>query len=322
MNRRLATLTEPLIFKLFRHKVHTGPALTLERQRIYALPTRYGLLYAAMLLVMLLGSINYNNSLAFMLTFLLASLAIMSILYTYRNLVHLQVRSGKAAPTYAGKDARFTVLLHNPDSLPRYALHLSTTRAEPRLTDTAAADTTAVELSIAAPRRGRLRLGMITLSTTYPLGLVRAWAYVNLDMQCIVYPRPGPRLALVTAPNFQEGERTGSTMGSDDFLGFRAYLPGDSPRHIHWKALARDLPLLTKKFSASETRDLWLDWSLLPAADDETRLRILCRLVVDAQRAGQAYGLRLPGVEIMPATGALHRHRCLQALALFGELPP
>jgi uncharacterized protein (DUF58 family) len=322
MNRRLAALAEPLIFKLFRHKVPTGPALTLERQRIYALPTRYGLLYAAMLLVMLLGSINYNNSLAFMLTFLLASLAVLSILYTYRNLAHLQVRSGKAAPTFAGKEARFTVLLHNPDPLPRYALRLSTANAEARLTDTAAADTTAVELSIAAPGRGRLRLGMITLSTTYPLGLVRAWAYVNLDMQCIVYPRPGSRHALFIAPHFHEGDRIGSAMGSDDFLGFRAYLPGDSPRHIHWKALARDLPLLTKKFSANETRDLWLDWSLLPAADDETRLRILCRLVVDAQRAGQAYGLRLPGVEIMPALGALHRHRCLQALALFGEPQP
>ena len=80
--------------------------------------------------------------------------------------------------------------------------------------------------------------------------------------------------------------------------------------------------MLTKKFTASETRDLWLDWSLLPAVDDETRLRILCRLVVDAQHAGQAYGLRLPGVEIMPALGAKHRHRCLQALALFGEPRP
>ena len=322
MNRRLATLAEPLIFKLFRHKVPTGPALTLERRRIYALPTRHGLLFAAMLLVMLLGAINYNNSLAFMLTFLLASMGIISILYTYRNLAHLQLRSGKASPGFAGKDARFTVLLHNPDPLPRYALSLTANQAEPRLTDIAAADTAAVELSIAAPRRGRLRLGMITLSTTYPLGLVRAWAYVNLDMQCIVYPRPGSSLTLATAPNFHEGDRTGSAMGSDDFLGFRAYLPGDSPRHIHWKALARDLPLLTKKFTASETRDLWLDWSLLPAVDDETRLRILCRLVVDAQRAGQAYGLRLPGVEIMPALGALHRHRCLQALALFGEPRP
>jgi uncharacterized protein (DUF58 family) len=111
-------------------------------------------------------------------------------------------------------------------------------------------------------------------------------------------------------------------MGSDDFHGFRAYHPGDSPRHIHWKALARELPLLTKKFTASETPELWLDWSLLPMMDNEARLRSLCRLVLEAQHGGQAYGLRLPGTEIMPARGALHQHRCLEALALFGEARP
>jgi uncharacterized protein (DUF58 family) len=322
MNRRLAALAEPLIFKLFRHNIPTGHALTLERRRIYALPTRYGLLFAAMLLVMLLGSINYNNSLGFMLTFLLAGVGIISILYTYRNIAHLQVRSGKAVPTFAGKEAHFTVHLRNPDSLPRCALHVAAAKAEPKLTDVGADDTAAVELTLAARRRGRLSLGKITLSTTYPLGLVRAWAYVNLDMHCIVYPQPGPNQPLAATPNFHQGDRAGSAMGSDDFLGFRAYLPGDSPRHIHWKALARDLPLLTKKFSASETRELWLDWSLLPLLDDEARLRILCRLAVEARRNGQAYGLRLPGVEIPHGHGVLHQHRCLEALALFGQTRP
>jgi uncharacterized protein (DUF58 family) len=316
---RVAALAAPLIFKLFRHKVPSGHALTLERRRIYALPTRYGVLFAAMLLVILLGSINYNNSLGFMLTFLLAGIGIVSILYTYRNIAHLQISSGKAAPTFAGKTAHFTVRLHNPDSLPRYALHLAAAAAEPRIADVAANATAAVELPVAARRRGRLGLGMLTLSTTYPLGLVRAWAYVNLDMHCIVYPRPGLNRPSAAAPNFQQGNHAGTTMGSDDFLGFRGYLPGDSPRHIHWKALARDLPLLTKKFASGETPDLWLDWFMLPMQDNEARLRVLCRLVLEAQRSGHVYGLRLPGVEIAPGHGTLHRHRCLEALALFGE---
>ena len=321
MTRRLTALAEPLIFKLFRHNVPTGHSLTLERQRIYALPTRHGLLFAVMLLVMLIGSINYNNSLGFMLTFLLASVGIISILYTYRNIAQLQIRSGKAAPTFAGKTARFTLHLYNPDSLPRCALRLAAAGADSRVTDTAANATTDVEFTLAAHKRGRLSLGKITLSTTYPLGLVRAWAYVNPDMHCIVYPRPGPHQPPMTTTDAHQGDRAGAAMGSDDFLGFRAYLPGDSPRHIHWKALARDLPMLTKKFAASETPNLWLDWSQLPLLDNEARLRILCRLVLEAQRGGQTYGLRLPGVVIMPGQGMLHQHRCLEALALFGETP-
>jgi len=308
MNRRLTALAEPLIFKLFRHNVPTGPALTLERQRIYALPTRHGLLFAVMLLVMLIGSINYDNSLGFMLTFLLASIGIISILYTYRNIAQLQVRSGKAAPTYAGKSARFTLHLRNPDALPRCALRLTAAGSEPRLTDVPANGSADVEFNIAAPRRGRLPLGKITVSTTFPLGLVRAWAYVNPNMQCIVYPRPGSLQPRVATASVRQGDRAGAI-----------YLPGDSPRHIHWKALARDLPMLTKIFTANETPDLWLDWALFPRLDNEARLRALCRLVLEAQRAGQAYGLRLPGVEIAPGLGMQHRHRCLEALALFGE---
>lgn len=318
MDRRVAALVEPLIFRLFRHNIPTGRALILQRRRIYALPTRYGLLFVVMLLVMLLGSINYNNSLCFMLTFLLGGIGIMSILSTYRNIAHLHVLSGKAPPTFAGKDAHFAVQLHNPEPLPRCALRLTAAGADSTFTDIAANDTVAVELSVPALRRGRLTLGKITLSTTYPLGLVRAWAYVNLNMHCIVYPRPGPIHSPATAPDFQTGSRISSAVGSDDFIGFRAYQPGDSPRHIYWKALARDLPLLTKKFIAGETPGLWLDWSLITGVNSEMRLRILCRLVLEAERCDQMYGLRLPGLEITPSHGTLHQHRCLEALALFG----
>jgi len=322
MNRRLAALAEPLLFKLFRHTVPKGRDLTLERRRIYALPTRYGLLYAAMLLVMLLGSINYNNNLGFMLTFLLAGLGIVSILYTYRNIVHLQVRSGKVSSAFAGKQARFPVHLHNPDRLPRRALRLSAPGAESVIGDVESDDTAIVALDIAAVKRGRLPFGRITLSTAYPLGLVRAWAYVDLDMQCIVYPRPGPYRALPATPHHRQGDRAGREAGSDDFLGFRPYHPGDSLRHIHWKALARALPLLTKKFTTAETAELWLDWAALPLVDNEARLRILCRLVLESERGTQAYGLRLPGTEIPPDRGTVHQHRCLEALALFGETRP
>ena len=168
------------------------------------------------------------------------------------------------------------------------------------LTDVAAKDTAGVELSVAALKRGRLPLGRITLSTRYPLGLIRAWAYVDLDMQCLVYPQPGPYRPATATPHQHQGTQAAPAAGSDDFLGFRAYHPGDSLRHIHWKAL-------------------WLDWAALPLLDNEARLRILCRLVLEAGRGAQAYGLRLPGVEITPAQGAQHQQRCLEALALFGE---
>lgn len=323
MRRPFAALIAPLYcHRLFRPRIPKGHTLTVERQRLYALPTRYGLLFSAMLVVMLLGAINYNNSLGFLLTFLLTSVGILSILYTYRNIAHLRLRAGKATSTFAGNQAHFTLHLHNAEPLPRCTLQLTAAGAAPVLCDVAANDSAAVELALPAPKRGRLALGRITLSTTYPLGLVRAWAYVDLDMRCLVYPRPGPYRPHAATPHSQQGKRATQAAGSDDFLGFRPYHPGDSLRHVHWKALARHLPLMTKRFSGGETPDLWLDWAVLPRLDNEARLRLLCRLVLEAERGTQGYGLRLPGLEIAPGRGPVHQQRCLEALALFGEPTP
>jgi len=56
---------------------------------------------------------------------------------------------------------------------------------------------------------------------------------------------------------------------------------------------------------------------VIPAVDAETRLSILTRWIIDADRLQRDYGLRLPGLAYPPAHGGAHRHRCLEALALF-----
>lgn len=303
--------------KLFARRVPRGHAVTLERRRIYALPTRYGVVFAIMLFVMLLGSINYNNSLGFMLTFLLASLALISILYTYRNIAHLEVRAGRGFPAFAGGEARFILHAGHRDALRRVSLRIAVKGGAAKMIDLAPRGNEVCELALPAPRRGRLALPRLTISTTFPLGLIRAWSYAELDMHCLVYPQPAAHAPEPQTRAQELGERSGGSPGSDDFLGFRDYQRGDSPRHVHWKALARELPLLTKQFAASVSPECWLDWSALPPLDVEARLRLLCRGVIEAERLGQRYGLRIPGTSIAPGLGDAHRQRCLEALALY-----
>lgn len=309
--------------RLFRHhRVPRGREVGLGRRRIYALPTRYGIVYAVMLFVMLLGSINYNNSMGFLLCFLLVGLGLISILHTYRNIAGLRLGAGRASPAFAGGTARFQIHLHNDDRAPRYSLRVAPRGGEAVIADVPAQRSAGIELVLPAPRRGRLALPRVTVSTSYPLGLIRAWSPVELETSCLVYPQPGHARPLPRAGRHEPGEHGGSQPGSDDFLGFRDYQHGDAPHHIHWKALARALPLLTKQFAASESPELWLDWAALPALDTEARLRQLCRWVLDAARLGRPYGLRLPGVVIAPAQGETHRERCLEALALYRERRP
>jgi len=297
----------------------------LDRRRVYILPTRSGLAFGLVLLIMLIGAINYNNSLGYLLTFLLGSTAVVAILHTYRNLLNLRVSIGPLAPVFAGEELRAPVMLDNRGLGARLALSLGfaggrKARLAPAVADVPPDDWQEVTLHRPAASRGRQRLGRITLSTRYPLGLFRAWAYVVPDRQCLVYPRPHPERGLPAELQYQVSLTGDQGQGSDDFAGFRPYHPGDSLRHVNWKAMAREQGLLTKRFGGDRVEELWIDWRALPGLDRESRLSRLTRWVLEAERAGLSYGLWLPDRRIPPERGPAHRGRCLEALALF-EVP-
>lgn len=61
-------------------------SITLNQRKIFILPTRQGLIFALLVCAMVMAGINYQNSLVFALAFLLASLFMVAMLHTYRNL--------------------------------------------------------------------------------------------------------------------------------------------------------------------------------------------------------------------------------------------
>lgn len=313
-----AALKNRLYDWLFRSRGSVPGVIVLAQRRIFILPTRQGLVFAVALLTMVLGSINYALGLGFVLAFLLTALAVNGMIHTFRNLANLKITRGRAQPVFAGSDAQFTVHIENASAASRFAIGLTHDREHATFVDVPSHAITEAAVGISAPRRGILRPGRLTLFTRYPLGLYYAWAYLDLDLQCIVYPRPAePALPL---PHATASAGVGAEHGSgqEDFAGLRQYHLGDSPRHVAWKAAARDQGLLTKLFSGRAETELWLDWARLPPQMDvEGRLSHLTRWVVDAHNAGLAYGLRLPGETVDMAAGEAQRERCLEALALY-----
>lgn len=295
-------------------------SIVLGQRRVFILPTGHGVIFAAILLLMLTGSVNYTLSLGFVLTFLLAALLVNTMVYTFRNLANLRVSGGRTRPVYAGDTARFGVNLENRSDADRYSIGLTHDRMRSEFVDVPARATAVAHVGIPAPRRGVLRPGRLTLFTRYPLGLYYAWAYLELDMHCIVYPRPAPPgLPLpVTTANASEGSERGE--GQEDFAGLRQYHRGDSPRHIAWKVAARDQGLFTKQFAGRAETELWIDWDGPPRGlGVEERLSQLARWVLDAHAADLSFGLRIPGRTVDMASGETQRERCLEALALFEQ---
>jgi uncharacterized protein (DUF58 family) len=304
--------------QLLRPAQEVAP-VTLTQRRIYILPTRHGLVFALLLLAMLLGAINYANSMGFVLTFLLGSLAVVSILHTWRNLAQLTVSVGKRTPVFVGQEARFEICLGNTNNIPRYAIGLSVEKGSGEFTDVAPHQSACLVFSLPARQRGLLQAPSFTLFSTFPLGLFRAWSHLNLEMNCLVYPRPAPESLPLPVSEAQAGQGLRTGVGHEDFSGLRTYHSGDSLRHVAWKAVAREQGMLTKQFSGEARQEVWLDWGALPGMTAEARLSRLTRWVLDADAANQHYGLRLPGRVLAPETGTEHRRQCLEALALYGR---
>lgn len=268
-----------------------------------------------------------------MLTFLLVGLFLVCIIYSYRNIRGLLVRGIKPEAVFAGDSACFPFILDNHGSGQRLAIWLSVKgpsglRGGKRpnaeryslMTDVPADHWKRVEFPVTATRRGRIHLPPLVLSTSYPLGLFRAWSIIDLDLSCTVYPRPLGNLPLPHGSAGQETSESGDENGIDDFTGFRRYHPGDSIRNIAWKALAREQPLLIKRFNGNGNQQVLLSWDTpgLRRKPIEERLSQLCRWILDAEQAGAGYGLEIPGVVIETGWGKAHRERCLEALALYG----
>ena len=295
--------------------------IRLTQRRVYVLPTGYGLAFALALLLMLIGSINYSLGLGYVLTFALAGMGLVSMLHTYRNLANLTVRAGRVDPVFAGGTATFDIALDNPSGFDRFTLVAQHGQAVVDI-DVPAERAEIARLPVPAPRRGWLELGRVTLETRFPVGLFRCWSYVRPRMGVAVYPRPDDSELPEAKVRPESGEVTSTGGGIDDFAGLRPYQPGDSPRHIAWKAVEREGLLLTKHFAGRGAAEMWVDWNDLPGALGlEARLSRLARWILLAEEAGFAYGLRIPGTEIEPGFGDAHRDACLTRLALFDPSP-
>lgn len=306
--------------KLFRWRSDGTAPLRLGQRRIFIIPTRGGLLFALSLLVMLLGAINYSLALGHALVFLLAGLGATGMVHTFRNLYGLIITPGRSEPVFAGEMAHFQLSLSNDRDAPRLALELEAEAGELVIAAVNAKASTKITMPVSARQRGWLALPRVRLASRYPLGLFVAWSYLQPAMRCLVYPQPIKSPLPAPSPASANGEKNGDG-GQEDFAGFRHRQPVDSPRHVAWKASARDTgerPLLIKQFTGGGQIEMQLDWSLTdPALPLEHRLSCLAGWVLAAESAGCSYGLRLPGQEILPQTGERHRRQCLEALALF-----
>ena len=327
----------------------------MKQEKLRLRPTGLWLIFGPVLGCMWLAAVNYPNNLVYAILYLIGSLSFISVFHTWRNLGSLRIEHMRIQPAFAGEDVRIDIHLRNPSRQTIYGLFFSrigdevglTRRPVPLHTSNGGGvridpgDSCTVELvlarkqllfrwwrfvSVPAPgsseRRGIYRFDTLLVKSSFPFGLFWAAFRVPVDAEYFIYPKPK---GLSDWPGLHPSGAAGSPasqLPGDDFAGVRAYMPGESLRHVDWKAFARGRPLSVKQFSGGSGHELWLDAADLSRLPLEARLSQLALWVVEAEKAEIPYALKLGRVTLPLGLGAAQSRRALEALAVAGAGTP
>ncbi len=303
--------------RAFRRDPSDNAPVVLKHSRIYLLPTRRGWALIGTLAMMLLGSLNYALALGVGVTFLLAGLVAAAQLHTFRNLAGIEIAPLSAGETFAGGTLEFALALR-AGAAARTDVWLHAGGADAG-GDVAAGQALTLTLEVPVARRGRVPLGRVTLSSTFPFGLWRGWAYVHFPLVGTVFPA-----AEIGAPPLPHGHGGADplaqgTSDDADLAGLREFQRGDPPQRVAWKAVARGAGWFSKEFDgAGGGGPIALDWPDLPGSlPIESRLSRLTAWVLAAERSARPFSLSIPGTRLPANQGRDHRRAALTALAVF-----
>ena len=310
------------VSKWFGNRMPIADSIKLEQRSTYILPTKAGMLMVGVVLLMMIGATNYQNNLAFMLTFMIASIGLVSILFTFNNLQGLIFKSGASKSVYAGETLAVITHVTSQSGQSHMTIGAGFNNQELFFVDVNSTNGNQISLSIIADQRGWFYLPRIMATSSFPFGLLRVWTWFKFASPILIYPQPIEPPIKGDQEGADDDESQSSISGIDDLYGLKTYQPGDSLSRIDWKALARERGLFTKEFVSYQSEEFIFDWNDFSSVNDELRLSYLCYLVKQASHCNYEYTLKLPSISIDKNSGENHQVKCLRALAMYGLSEP
>jgi len=314
-------------------RIPPAKSVSFSNSNLFIFPSKAGFGFLILVILCWLVATNYENNVVFGLACLLTSLFVVAILHSFFNVSGLTVKYVRAEPVFAGENLLVELMIEQTQLRHRDSLKLSfidqgeifnkKTTTHQKVTTVSMGKQKSVRAYITtlAQHRGYFNPGRLVIESSYPLGLLRVWSKIDLDIHCLVYPKPVNNNKEITNSSGRGEGPLQIDGGSEDFVGLKDYQPGDSLKRIAWKQYAREQGLYAKHYADYQDERTWLDWDALSGLDREMRLSTLCgmllRISTTYKEGKTQYGLRLPGLEIQPNSGDTHKYRLLKELALF-----
>jgi uncharacterized protein (DUF58 family) len=157
-------------------------------------------------------------------------------------------------------------------------------------------------------RRGRLPLGPLTVERRDPLGLF-VWAQrQTADAVLWVHPRvhPLPVLPVGIVLDYEGRASDNARLGTVTFSALREYVPGDDPRHIHWRSTARVGTLVVREHvdTTEPTTSVVLDTGFADADAFDEAVEMAASVVRAVEDLGRPVELHIVGEDLVAAHAA------------------
>lgn len=286
-------------------------SITLRQRIIFILPTRFGVWFGFLCVLLYLLGTNYQNNLILLVCYLLLSIWLVGIVLAFGNLNGLTLSASSHNAGFANQDIAINI---NTFGLkPHYMIQFQFVK-QPQTVCKPSLESS-FSLTLFAPKRGLYPLPRLKVSSCYPFGLWRSWSYVAFKQQYWVYPNP-----ITTVNNlYGQSATTAASYDSEISQDLRQYQTGDSLNQILWKRLARDSsrPIVRLRQPIQHLDPCWVSIPDLTGSVLEQALSYASDKLLTLEANGQVYGLKLKNFTLAPAQGSLHLQRCLQQLALY-----
>lgn len=295
-------------------------------------PTRLGVTFLGLILLTLIGCINYSLSLGFLLTFLLGGLWILTSTQASRALGGLNVKIYPPSELTAGKSGVIGLQIQQENvagtllilsKFQQGDIDQSNYRLNQRFY-VSKGELIHTDFILPVLVRGPLRLSDWKVICFDHLGLWQASAILPTDeLTALVYPalEISPPVPTSLSAHGQEDSHKRSK-GQEDFAGVRPYASGDTPRLISWKHVARTGTLMTREFDAPNGQAIHIDWQATSNAQHtEKRLSRMAAWIQQARQDDQAFAFTLPNQVLALAKGEKQVNTALQALANYQPWP-
>lgn len=295
--------------------------------------TRVGFWFVVFSLIVAIAATNTGNNALYLVLAVMLALLVVSGLVSRSNLQGLTIRVDIPDEIFANRPFRAHLDIESRARwFPRWLIvcSLSHARGHHFIPFLAPGRHARGSVDLMLRRRGSYTVGRAHLWSVFPVGFFRKGLRHELDGELLVYPELFPEAATVDQRATRHGEVGTDRRGwGHELHSLRDFRRGDDPRSIHWKRSASSGGLVFMEREAEEGRRLSIVFDNgIGRLDDEQDKSRFERLVSEAAtaahhylRAGFEVELVTRGGSLGFGTGAAHRRRVLEHLALIAAVP-